>query len=309
MTDVTDELRTRIESVLASGPIVLFMKGNRREPGCGFSAKVVDALDDLVETYVTVDVLQDEKLREGMKSYSAWPTFPQLYVNQKLVGGADIVSDMHAQGELAGVLGVAGPIPVRTPEVMLTEAAMDALVEYAEGTPAKVRLEIDRGFDPVLDLAPAQPKDLILDLGRVLLAMDAATARRADGVTIDFVRGKEAVGFKIENPSAPPKVRSLSVEALKDMIDAKKPMLLLDVRTEAEREIVRLEGATRFSADDADLLDEVDRSMPIVLYCHHGIRSRAAAEHCIRLGFREVHNVTGGIDAWSSRIDPKAPRY
>lgn len=309
MTDVTDELRSRIESLLASAPIVLFMKGSRRAPGCGFSAKVVDALDDLVEEYVTVDVLQDEKLREGLKVYSAWPTFPQLYVGQKLVGGADIVSDMHAQGELAAVLGVAGPIPVATPEVMLTEAAIDALVEYAEGVPAKVRLEIDRGFDPVLDLAPPRPLDLVLDLGRVTLAMDAATARRADGVTIDFVRGKEAVGFKIENPNAPPKVRSLSVEALKDMLEARKPMLLLDVRTESERDIVKLEGSTRFSPEDADLLDDVERTTPIVLYCHHGIRSRAAAEHCLRLGFREVHNVTGGIDAWSLRIDPKAARY
>ena len=309
MTELTDALRTRIESLLSSAPIVLFMKGSRREPGCGFSAKVVDALDDLVEDYVTVDVLLDEKLREAMKAYSSWPTFPQLYVRQKLIGGADIVSEMHAQGELGAALGVAAPLPVATPEVMLTEAAMDALVEYAEGVPAKVRLEIDRAFDPVLDLAPPRPKDLILDLGRVVLAMDFATARRADGVTVDFVRGKEAVGFKIENPNAPPKVRSLSVEALKDMLDAKKPMLLLDVRTDAEREIVQLEGSTRFSPDDADLLDEVDRAMPLVLYCHHGIRSRAAGEHCIRLGFREVHNVTGGIDAWSLRIDQSARRY
>ncbi|MFO0684160.1 MAG: Grx4 family monothiol glutaredoxin [Sandaracinus sp.] len=304
-----DAVRARIESILASGKVVLFMKGNRRAPACGFSSRTVDALDELLSDYVTVDVLADEAVREGLKEYSSWPTFPQLYVDGKLVGGADIVTDMAAAGELAAAVGVAGKLAVETPEVMLTEAAMDAFVRYAEITPAKVRLEIDRGFDAVLDLAPARPADLVLDLGRVVLAMDAATARRADGMTIDFVTQGSTEGFKIENPNAPPKVRALSVTALADMIAKKKPMLLLDVRTEDERDIVKLDGSVRFSSDDPEILDEVDRAMPIVLYCHHGVRSRAAAEHVIRLGFREVYNVTGGIDAWSREVDPSAPKY
>lgn len=310
MSDAIDPaLRTRIEEILASGHVVLFMKGNRRAPACGFSSRTVDALDELLPDYVTVDVLADETIREAMKAYSSWPTFPQLYVGGKLVGGADIVTDMHAQGELAAVVGTSGPIAVQAPEVMLTEAAMDAFVEYAEVTPAKVRVEIDRAFDAVLDLAPPRERDLILDLGRVVLSMDTASARRADGMTIDFVRTGSTEGFKIENPNAPPKVRALAVDALKQMIDTNKPMLLLDVRTEDERAIVKLEGSVRFSADDPEILDAVDRAMPIVLYCHHGIRSRAAAEHVIRLGFREVYNVTGGIEAWAQRVDPSAPRY
>lgn len=304
-----DALRARIESILASGKVVLFMKGNRRAPACGFSSRTVDVLDELLSDYVTVDVLADEVVREGLKEYSSWPTFPQLYVDGKLVGGADIVTDMAAAGELAAAVGVAGKLAVETPEVMLTEAAMDAFVRYAETTPAKVRLEIDRAFDAVLDLAPARPGDLVLDLGRVLLAMDAASARRADGMTIDFVTQGTTEGFKIENPNAPPKVRALGVKALAEMIQKKKPMLLLDVRTEDERDIVKLDGSVRFSSDDPEILDEVDRAMPIVLYCHHGVRSRAAAEHVIRLGFREVYNVTGGIDAWSREVDPSAPKY
>lgn len=310
MSDSIDPaLRSRIEAILASGPVVLFMKGNRRAPACGFSSRTVDALDELLPDYVTVDVLADEGIREGMKTYSSWPTFPQLYVGGKLVGGADIVAEMHAQGELAAAVGAPGPRPVETPEVMLTEAAIDAFVAYAETTPAKVRVEIDRAFDAELDLAPPRERDLILDLGRVVLSMDAASARRADGMTIDFVRTGTTEGFKIENPNAPPKVRALGVDALAQMITSQKPMLLLDVRTEDERDIVKLDGSVRFSSDDPEILDEVDRAMPIVLYCHHGIRSRAAAEHVIRLGFREVYNVTGGIDAWSQKVDPKAPRY
>lgn len=302
-------LRARIESILSSGKVVLFMKGNRRAPACGFSSRTVDVLDELLPDYVTVDVLADEVIREGMKAYSSWPTFPQLYVDGKLVGGADIIGDMHAAGELAAAVGVGGPMPVETPEVMLTEGAIAAFVAYAETTPANVRLEIDRAFDAVLDLAPAKPGDVILDMGRVVLAMDSASARRADGMTIDFVRTGSTEGFKIENPNAPPKVRALGVAALQQMIASHKPMLLLDVRTEDERDIVKLDGSVRFSSDDPEILDDVDRAMPIVLYCHHGIRSRAAAEHVIRMGFREVYNVTGGIDAWSQEIDRSAPRY
>lgn len=309
MSEAVDPASERIGAILASGKVVLFMKGNRRAPACGFSSRTVDALDELLPDYVTVDVLADVALREAMKAYSSWPTFPQLYVDGKLVGGADIVTEMHAAGELAAAVGMKGPMPVETPEVMLTEAAIEAFVGYAETTPAKVRLEIDRAFDAVLDLAPAEPRDVILEMGRVVLAMDTASARRADGLTIDFVRSGNTEGFKIENPNAPPKVRSLAVDALKQMIDSKRPMLLLDVRTEDERDIVKLDGSVRFSADDPEILDEVDRSMPIVLICHHGVRSRAAAEHVIRLGFREVHNVTGGIDAWSQQVDPSAPRY
>jgi len=304
-----EAVRTRIEQILSSGKVVLFMKGNRRAPACGFSSRTVDALDELLPDYVTIDILADETLREAMKAYSSWPTFPQLYVDGKLVGGADIVTEMHAAGELAASVGTKGPMPVETPEVMLTEAAVDAFVAYAETTPAKVRVEIDRAFDTVLDLASPRPLDLILDMGRVLLAMDAASARRADGMTIDFVRTGSTEGFKIENPNAPPKVRALPVQGLAQMLASNKPMLLLDVRTEDERDIVKLEGSVRFSSDDPEILDEVDRAMPIVLYCHHGVRSRAAAEHVIRLGFREVYNVTGGIDAWSQQVDPSAPRY
>jgi monothiol glutaredoxin len=304
-----EAMRARIDAILSSDRVVLFMKGTRRAPSCGFSSRTVDALDELLPEYTTVDVLADEALREAMKAYSSWPTFPQLYVDRKLVGGADIVADMHAQGELAAAVGASGPLPVETPEVMLTEAAIDAVVAYAETTPAKLRIEIDRSFEAVLELEPPRAKDVILDLGRVIVSMDAASARRADGMTIDFVRTASTEGFRIENPNAPPSVRALDVTALASMIMAKKPMLLLDVRTEDEREIVKLDGSVRFSSDDPEILDEVDRAMPIVLYCHHGVRSRAAAEHVLRLGFREVYNVTGGIDAWSSRVDPSAKRY
>lgn len=94
------DTRTRIEEILKSNRVVLFMKGDRRFPQCGFSATVVQILDELLPDYVTVNVLEDPEIREGIKEYSSWPTIPQLYVAGEFQGGCDIVIDMYRSGEL-----------------------------------------------------------------------------------------------------------------------------------------------------------------------------------------------------------------
>lgn len=301
--------RQRIEAILSRDPVVLFMKGTRRAPSCGFSAKVVDLLDELIDDYATVDVLADESIREGIKAFGQWPTIPQLYVHGKLVGGADIVSEMMRTGELAAALGVAGPRETRVPEVNVTDAAVAAFRQFSGVATPEVRLAIDRGLDAELDLEPPREGDVVVELGALRVSMDRATARRADGITIDFVQGVEQSGFRIENPSAPPRVKSMSVEALAAMREQGKPHLLLDVRTREERDIARIEGSQRLDEDVRGTLEELDRASTIVFVCHHGVRSRAAAEHCVRMGFRDVWNVEGGIDAWSQRVDPSVPRY
>lgn len=98
-----------IADLLRDNRVVLFMKGNRAQPQCGFSAKTVAALDMVLPDYVTIDVLQNPDLREGIKAYGNWPTVPQLYVEGELIGGSDIVTEMFASGELSTVLGLAEP--------------------------------------------------------------------------------------------------------------------------------------------------------------------------------------------------------
>jgi monothiol glutaredoxin len=101
-----DTTRTRIEGILSSSPVVLFMKGTKSFPQCGFSATVVEILRRSgVGDYKDVNILEDSELRQGLKEFSSWPTYPQLYVNGKLVGGCDIVRDMFESGELAPMLG------------------------------------------------------------------------------------------------------------------------------------------------------------------------------------------------------------
>jgi monothiol glutaredoxin len=100
-----EALRDRIKTTVEAAPVVLFMKGTRNFPQCGFSAKVVGILKEQAVDFRDVNILSDQDLRQGLKEYSNWPTFPQLYVNGKLVGGCDIVSSLHENGELAQVLG------------------------------------------------------------------------------------------------------------------------------------------------------------------------------------------------------------
>ena len=97
---MNDSTRERIDGLVKGHPVLLFMKGNRQRPQCGFSATVVQILDSLLPEYQTVDVLADPEVREGIKAYSSWPTIPQLYLAGEFQGGCDIVIEMYESGEL-----------------------------------------------------------------------------------------------------------------------------------------------------------------------------------------------------------------
>jgi monothiol glutaredoxin len=99
-----DDVRKKIEETVSGSKVVLFMKGTRNFPQCGFSARVVQALKKAGEPFLDVNVLADADVREGIKEFSSWPTIPQLYVNGKFVGGCDIVSELDQNGELGPLL-------------------------------------------------------------------------------------------------------------------------------------------------------------------------------------------------------------
>jgi monothiol glutaredoxin len=101
-----EALRERIKTTIESHKVVLFMKGNKNFPQCGFSAKVLGILKENGAEFRDVNILADADLRTGLKEYSSWPTFPQLYVDGKLVGGCDIVTSLSENGELKSVLGL-----------------------------------------------------------------------------------------------------------------------------------------------------------------------------------------------------------
>ena len=101
------EIQARIEDIVRANPVVLFMKGTRQLPQCGFSAAVVGALQQLGTEFKDINVLEDDQLRDGIKTYSSWPTIPQLYINGEFVGGCDIIREMHEAGELQDMLAKA----------------------------------------------------------------------------------------------------------------------------------------------------------------------------------------------------------
>jgi Grx4 family monothiol glutaredoxin len=213
--------RDHIEALVRQQPVVLFMKGHRVAPQCGFSAKAVAVLDALQVEYATVDVLADPAVRAGIKEYGQWPTIPQLYVHGDLLGGSDIVEQMYEAGELHELLGLSSPAPA---------------------------VEV-------------------------------------------------------------PQVHETAPEQVRDWLQAAEALVFLDVRTPEERALATIEGSELLTRDRLAELEQLPRDTRVVFVCHHGIRSRQAAEAFRTLGFTDLHNLQGGIEAWSTRIDLAVPRY
>jgi monothiol glutaredoxin len=101
------QTQQRIETLITSSPVFVFMKGNKLMPQCGFSNNVVQILNSLAVPFDTFDVLSDMEIRQGIKEYSDWPTIPQVYVNGEFIGGSDILIEMYNSGELREMLTVA----------------------------------------------------------------------------------------------------------------------------------------------------------------------------------------------------------
>jgi monothiol glutaredoxin len=97
-------MQDQIKQTVTDNNVVLFMKGNVSFPQCGFSGKAVQILQSLETEFVTVDVLSNDEVRQGIKDYSNWPTVPQLYINGEFIGGSDIMTEMYEAGELKAAL-------------------------------------------------------------------------------------------------------------------------------------------------------------------------------------------------------------
>ena len=109
MSEQSTQIRDAIAQAIGENPVILFMKGTPDQPMCGFSARTVAALQALNAPFAAVDILPDPRIRQELSALSQWPTIPQLFVNGKLVGGCDIVTEMYESGELAETLGVDQP--------------------------------------------------------------------------------------------------------------------------------------------------------------------------------------------------------
>jgi monothiol glutaredoxin len=300
--------RDQIDSIIASDRVVVFMKGDRSQPQCGFSATVVGILDEIVPDYTTVDVLSNSSIREGIKVYSSWPTIPQVYVGGEFIGGCDIVKELYGSGELFTKLGVEPPKRV-VPEITITDAAAAFLRGHVERSGQAVHLRVDPRFQTKAYLGPEEPGEIAATANGVTIFFDAASTPRANGIRVDYVETETGHDLAIDNPNAPKPVNQLDVAALKALIDSGEPFHFFDVRTPDERATASIPGTTLLDPAALAAAEKLPKDAMLVFHCHHGGRSQQAAEHFRTRGFQNVYNVAGGIDAWSREVDPSVPRY
>ena len=306
-----DAMHKRISEVIETEKVVLFMKGTRVMPQCGFSNTVVQILDSIMDNYQTVNVLADPELRSGIKTFSNWPTIPQLYIEGEFIGGCDIVKDMFASGDLHSKLGVSYEAP-KPPAITVTDsakAALEAAMADMGSEGQNLHLTINASFQSQLQFGPNDPNKLRAESNGMAILTDSDSAKRAEGLVLDFVEGPEGSGFKIENPNAPKPVEQLKVKDVKAWMDEGKSFVFIDVRGEDERATAQIEGARMLDDALQDELGNMDRDTVLVFHCHHGGRSQRAADHFSGQGFRNVYNMAGGIDAWSQEIDDSIARY
>ena len=257
-------LRERIETLVKSDRVVLFMKGVRDAPQCGFSATVCRILDAALPAYTTVNVLEDKHLREGIKHYASWPTIPQLYVGGEFVGGCDIIEEMAGDGTLLETLGVPSKkVDASAVRIEISDDAARALTDLAAQQEAgrALHLRVDARFQNGLFFGAVEAGEAAVTANGVTLHLDAPSLARANGLRIHAVETESGAGFRIENPNAPAvaTVQPITPRELKAWLDSGRPLELYDVRGADERAIAHIPGAR--------LLDEARR---------HGARSARA---------------------------------
>jgi len=303
-------LKSRIESLIESDRVVLFMKGTRMQPMCGFSAATIGILDSLVPEYTTFNVLEDQGVREGIKAFSDWPTIPQLYIDREFVGGCDIVKQMFNNGELHEMLGAEAPD--RTPpEIAVSDSAAAVIANALRANPGNaVHLSIDGRWQHGFNLGPMEGHEIRAESNGVTLLFDVASAQKARGLSIDIEETVQGTAFKIDNPNAPPPVGRMSpADLAAARRDAATATTLVDVRTFDERARAVIEDSIPLDDEGLKIVSALPKDTKLVFYCHTGVRSMSAAEHFRAEGFTDVHNLEGGIDAWSREVDPSVPRY
>ena len=291
-------VRERIEQQIASHEVFLYMKGSPRMPQCGFSAKTAGMLDSLLAgNYASFNVLEDEAIREGIKVFGNWPTIPQLYVRGELIGGCDIVTEMFNAGELHELFGLAKPD--RTPpEITFTEAAAAKVKEFLAAYPGQhLHFAIGSDWDAQFNIGPKHGHEIEAESAGITVLMDLATAQRAKGARIDWTETVQGEGLSLDLPGAPPPVKSITAAELQDRLNAGERLMVVDTRSENDRQLRPAEFARPLDAGLMAELKDADRAMPLVFMCNIGVSSQAVAEHYRKQGFLQVFNLDGGMQA------------
>jgi len=293
---MNEQTKKTIDDLVKNNKCVLFMKGTPDNPQCGFSSNTIGILKELVGSdFVSSNVLENQDIREGIKEYGNWPTIPQLYIDGELVGGNDIVTEMFNTGELQTILGLQKP--ERTPaNITISDKARENIKAGTENMGNNVlKLSVDSQFNTRFSIEAPKSYEIISEVGDINIYMDVGTAKRAEGVSIDWVEDLQGAGLVINNPNQPKAVIQLSSIDLKTGINDGKYQHIYDVRSEAQFMAQTIPGAKRLDKVNMQLIETLPKETPLVFVCTSGATSQGACDFFHKKGFTDVSNLIGGV--------------
>jgi len=298
---MNEQTKQQIESLVNDHTCVLFMKGTPQHPQCGFSSNTSKILKDLLnDEYSYCNVLEDQNIREGIKEFGNWPTIPQLYINGELVGGNDIVTEMYNTGELQSLLGL--PLPDRnTPKILISDKARENILSGVENIGSNVlMLSIDGQYNTRFSIEEPKGYEVVADVEGINLYMDIGSAKRAEGIEIDWVEDLQGAGLVIKNPNAPEEVKQISKEELAQGIENGHYTHIYDVRSDMQFSQQSITGSKRLDKENMQLIEELAKDTPLVFVCAVGNSSQGACDFYRKKGFTDVSNLVGGVSVWFS---------
>lgn len=298
---MNEQIKQQIDNLVTDNRCVLFMKGTPQHPQCGFSSNTSKILKDLLgDDFATFNVLEDQNIREGIKEYGNWPTIPQLYINKELVGGNDIVTEMYNTGELQSLLGL--PQPERSaPKISITAKAKENIQAGIENIGSNVlMLSIDGQYNTRFSIEEPKGYEIIADVEGIKVYMDIGSAKRAEGIEIDWVEDLQGAGLVIKNPNAPQEVKQISKEELSQGLQDGRFEHVYDVRSEAQFAQQSIPGTKRLDKENMQVIENLAKDTPLVFVCSVGNTSQGACDFYRKKGYTDVSNLVGGVSQWFS---------
>jgi len=197
------------------------------------------------------------------------------------------------------------------PTISITDAAAQVLEQARaqRGADGGLHISITARFSYSLSFGPQQPEEVVVEANGWQVYVDNDSTHRANGLTIGVVDTPQGGRLHLENPNEGNSVSSLSVRELQALIRAGEEFELIDVRSPEERDLAVIEGSRMLNRNTRAELEKLPADRRVIFYCHTGQRSQVAAQSFTSNAHQNVHNLVGGIDAWSTEIDPQVPRY
>jgi monothiol glutaredoxin len=310
------DIRQRIEALLRSNRLVLFVDGAWEAPESASSLRACHALDGCGLEYAQIDVQFDPALRDAIVTYGGLPAIPQLYLDGTPIASGDAIERMAHSGELHAALGHAalGPAaPDRTPPtVRLTQTAAQLLRRAIDntGNDTVAEIAVDAQFRSCLRLVPRRRDAIATIVEGVPLQFDLASARRAEGLSIDCDENDiDRGGWSFVHPKAPVSkpVRAISPAEAEARVRA-GTLTIVDLRPAEERAAAPLSVPFLHMDEGTHAIRNLAPDAPLACLCRRSDRGYHAAEHLRQLGHRDVYYVDGGIDAWADSVDASIPR-